>query len=239
MGARGCRTAQCLWSRSSRLQHCLDPRRPARSLASLGLSLGFQRVRSFTACMRSHTRLALYQRGGRPVAGLEASLRCGGLQHKADIIAVPAKSDVKTGGWAGRRVGRCCTAGGEGSGQRAELCCRRCRRCCCCCCCCRCCRCCCCCRCCRCCCCRCCRQRVAGGCLPLSPPLSLHPHPCTTAPPCCRPVGINHVSGPLLDLSACAGTLSVDAAKNATVYGPGACARLLDACDGPGVTACC
>lgn len=34
-------------------------------------------------------------------------------------------------------------------------------------------------------------------------------------------MGINHVSGPLLDLSACAGSLSVAAAKNAMIYGPG------------------
>lgn len=78
------------------------------SLASLGLSLGFQRTRSFTACMRSYTRLALYQRGGRAVAGLEASLRCGGLQHKADLIAVPAKTDAKTGGWGQGECGRVC-----------------------------------------------------------------------------------------------------------------------------------
>jgi lipid-binding SYLF domain-containing protein len=67
-------------------------------LASLGLSLGHQTLQSFTACMSSATRCKLYQQGSRAVTGLEAALSCGGLQHKADLIAVP-QDDMKTAGF--------------------------------------------------------------------------------------------------------------------------------------------
>lgn len=68
-------------------------------LVSLGLSLGCQTVRSFTCCVSSATRCALYQAGGRAVTGLEASLGCSGLQHKGDLITAPTQPDVKTVGF--------------------------------------------------------------------------------------------------------------------------------------------
>lgn len=67
-------------------------------LASVGLSLGHQTLHSFTACMSSATRNKLYQQGSRSVTGLEAALSCGGLQHKADLIAVP-QDEMKTAGF--------------------------------------------------------------------------------------------------------------------------------------------
>lgn len=67
------------------------------SLSSLGLSLGSHTVRSFTACLANDLRLMLSQHGRRSVAGLEAAISLGGLQHKADLIAAPTTS-VRTGG---------------------------------------------------------------------------------------------------------------------------------------------
>lgn len=50
-------------------------------LLSLGLSLGRQHVESFTPCMTSELRRLLSgPSAARRVAGLEASINCGGLQ---------------------------------------------------------------------------------------------------------------------------------------------------------------
>lgn len=62
-------------------------------LRSFGLSFGRQRVQSFTPCMTSELRRLLSgPSAARTVAGLDASINCGGLQHKADLIALPADS---------------------------------------------------------------------------------------------------------------------------------------------------
>ncbi|KAL4425871.1 hypothetical protein ABPG75_009887 [Micractinium tetrahymenae] len=62
-------------------------------LRSFGLSFGRQHVESFTPCMTSELRRLLSgPSAARSVAGLEASINCGGLQHKADLIALPADS---------------------------------------------------------------------------------------------------------------------------------------------------
>ncbi|KAL4445749.1 hypothetical protein ABPG77_008948 [Micractinium sp. CCAP 211/92] len=62
-------------------------------LLSFGLSFGRQHVESFMPCMTSEMRRLLSGPSAAcSVTGVEASINCGGLQHKADLIALPADS---------------------------------------------------------------------------------------------------------------------------------------------------
>lgn len=143
-------------------------------LASLGLSLGYQAVQSFTVCVSSQMRVALYQQGGRSLAGLEANLSCGGLQHKVGCgvagalgwAACAARMRQAAGACLSRMRAHPWVAANPGGGAQADL---------------------------------------------ITAPTSKN----------LKTVGLNSTRGALVDVSFAAGSMSIDDAKNALVYGPG------------------